>query len=303
MTKLRTSKKMGWNAICILAFGLTFGLVASSSCNPDDNHGLKPTKEWYTPLQAKSARMAASLDLRATDIGCGGGLTFAIAREEITLGGCSYSQRARDKWGRCIYKWDGKEWSRIPGLAVSISVDPRGDPWVVNSEGKIFKWEDGVWLDRTRGRPAQNIGIGAEYSVYITAKHKTRSKSGHVFKWAGNYWERVPGDCAKRIAVNSAGRPWIVNTEGDIFEHNRGAWVRRTCGHLAQDIGFGKSNLAFIATLNEPSPSGGRVYRWGTPTSGYATRISVNQHGFPWTVNRQGEIFEATNPYGGWVRR
>jgi hypothetical protein len=38
-----------------------------------------------------------------------------------------------------IWRWNGYGWNAFDGGAVAISVDPKGIPWVVNSEGSIFR--------------------------------------------------------------------------------------------------------------------------------------------------------------------
>jgi hypothetical protein len=40
--------------------------------------------------------------------------------------------------GYRIYRWNGAGWTAVSGGAVSIAVDPSGDPWVINSAHQIY---------------------------------------------------------------------------------------------------------------------------------------------------------------------
>ena len=42
-----------------------------------------------------------------------------------------------------IAEWDGSSWVGISGGAVRIDVDPQGNPWVVNTNGSIYKYTQG----------------------------------------------------------------------------------------------------------------------------------------------------------------
>jgi Tectonin domain len=40
-----------------------------------------------------------------------------------------------------IYEWDGSNWDEAEGGGIGIAVGPDATPWIVNSEGTIFKFE------------------------------------------------------------------------------------------------------------------------------------------------------------------
>ena len=37
-----------------------------------------------------------------------------------------------------IYHWTGTTWISVPGAATRIAADPNGNPWVINSAGRIY---------------------------------------------------------------------------------------------------------------------------------------------------------------------
>src|SRR5690349_5036369 len=58
---------------------------------------------------------------------------------------------------------------------------------------------------------ATDIGVGADGSVYITGTTTISQTGGYsISKWTDNGWLEIPG-AAIRIAVDTAGDPWVVN--------------------------------------------------------------------------------------------
>ena len=55
----------------------------------------------------------------------------------------------RGGWG--IYRWNGRDWNRMPGAAVRIGGSYRS-PWVINDRGVRYEWNGNDWReDRGRG--------------------------------------------------------------------------------------------------------------------------------------------------------
>ncbi|MDP9078085.1 MAG: Ig-like domain-containing protein [Bacteroidota bacterium] len=95
----------------------------------------------------------------ATDIGIGAdGSTFIIGTQDVSPSG-----------GKNILKWDGSNWTTMPGCAgIHIAVDPTGIPYVANLSNIVYKY-DGISLwNPIGGVSANDIGIGANGSVYVT---------------------------------------------------------------------------------------------------------------------------------------
>src|SRR5262249_40885857 len=69
----------------------------------------------------------------ATDIGAGANGSVWVVGTNATGGGFG------------IYHWTAKGWASIPGGAVTMAVDPSGNPWIVNSAHRIFHWNGRAW--------------------------------------------------------------------------------------------------------------------------------------------------------------
>jgi hypothetical protein len=78
----------------------------------------------------------------------------------------------------------------VPGGGVRIAVGPDGSPWLVNTEGRIFRRQGGRWVERP-GR-ARDIAVAANGTPWIVGLEAVTG--GHaLYRWAGNDWGRVEG--------------------------------------------------------------------------------------------------------------
>ena len=117
--------------------------------------------------------------------------------------------------GYPIYHWNGRDWDSVSGGAVRIAVDPAGNPWVVNANAEIFRFDRGQW-QRLPGA-ATDIAIGRDGSVWVIGVLSVAGGYG-IYHWNGGDWDQVDGG-AVRIAVDGAGNPWVVNNRGFIFKY------------------------------------------------------------------------------------
>lgn len=101
----------------------------------------------------------------------------------------------------------------MPGSAVRIDVDPRGNPWIINNHNSIYRREGNSW--RVVFGSATDISIGANGQAWIIGSTKTAG--GYtIHKRFGNEWKKVKGG-AVRIAVDGHGKAWIVDDLGNVF--------------------------------------------------------------------------------------
>lgn len=122
-----------------------------------------------------------------------------------------------------IFKYNGSGWDAdvAQGGAVRIAVDPTGVPWVVTSWGGIFKRTTNSALTGSwQPMPgfATDIGIGANGSVWVVGTTAISGGFG-IYKWNETNWnwdQDTSGTGATRIAVSPSGKPWIVNSAGNI---------------------------------------------------------------------------------------
>jgi len=141
---------------------------------------------------------------RARDIGIGNGSIWIIGSTPI---GAGYG----------IYRWTGANWYQVDDAAVAIDVDPSGTPWVVNSEGAIYRREGNRW--QIQPGKARDIGIGgSDGSVWVIGWTRIAGGGYGIYRWTGSNWRQIDG-AAIRISVDPSGRPWVVNSAGNIYKH------------------------------------------------------------------------------------
>jgi Matrixin len=165
-------------------------------------------------------------------------------------------------------------YTQVPGLAKDIGVGGQSEP--------------AVWVIGTNP-----VGNAADFGI-------------HQLNTAGTGWSSADGG-AVRIAVSTAGIPWIANSVGKVFFRPSGnaltgAWEEYT-GRLASDIAVGVS-IPWIITKTPIGSAGDFTIARGNGSGGWtdvdggAIRIAVDFNGDPWVVNAVGQIFRRVN--GAW---
>src|SRR3546814_12819863 len=73
---------------------------------------------------------------------------------------------------------------------------------------------------------------------------------GRLIRWSNTFrrFEPFPGALV-RIAVDSAGNPWGVNSLGRIFRHDGADWVQ--VPGTAADLGIGLDSTVTVSTADE----------------------------------------------------
>ena len=143
----------------------------------------------------------------AKDIGIGANGSVWIVGTNPVIGGYG------------IYRWDGENWGGFSDDgAVRIDVDPQGNPWIVNDNGKIYRRVDNRW-EQLFGA-AKDIGIGANGSVWIVGTNPVFGGYG-IYQWDGRNWEGFSDDGALQISVDKDGIPWIVNSLNHIYIYSK----------------------------------------------------------------------------------
>lgn len=100
-------------------------------------------------------------------------------------------------------------WTKIPGSAVRISVDPQGNAWVVNNANTIFRFDGSQWVQLPG--TAKDVGIGADGAAWAIGT------DGGIHRWEGSNWARKSGGAAQ-IAAGPNGVVWVVNDGGEIYQ-------------------------------------------------------------------------------------
>ena len=115
--------------------------------------------------------------------------------------------------GFSIYRWTGRDWAPVDAGAVRIDVDGMGNPWIVNSEGAIFRRERNQW-QRLPGA-ASDITVNATGDAWVVGTNPVAGGFG-IHHWTGNDWFTVDGS-ATQISVGSNGAVYVLNSTGAIF--------------------------------------------------------------------------------------
>lgn len=138
----------------------------------------------------------------ATDIAIGAnGAVYAIGTNDVSPTG-----------GKNIMRWTGSNWVDMPECAgIHIAVSATGIPWVANKINLVYKFSGIQYWDAVNGVTANDIGIGADGSVYVTG-----SDAAAVYKLnsSTNAWAVVPGLSGTSISVTPNGLPVYIDKAG-----------------------------------------------------------------------------------------
>ncbi len=153
------------------------------------------------------------------------------------------------------------------------------------------------------GGKANDIGVGANGTVWKIGIKPQGNYGYDISKWTGNSWQTISGG-AVRIDVDPQGNPWVVNKQGAIWKYANNQWKR--IDGTAKDIGIGANGTVWKIGTNPKGNYGYGVYKFVLPNSwqaisGGAERIDVDPQGNPWVVNRQGAIWRNINGQWGGV--
>jgi peptidoglycan hydrolase-like protein with peptidoglycan-binding domain len=218
------------------------------------------------------------------------------------------------KWNASTGAWvadNGNQW------AVNIAVDADGRPWTVSGNGTVRRKTSssatsGSWQDV--GGCWQDIGA-SKWSNDVWATGCNGSADGLIWKFnrALGYFEQdLTNGAARRIGVDTLGRPWVVQASGLVYrrttsDRTTGWWEHVPGG--ARDVGVSGSDEGLQAWVIGIHDEG--IYMWNQQTAigdgseggpgapdrngwvrkiGAAHRISVAPGG-PWVVNTAGQIF------------
>lgn len=193
-----------------------------------------------------------------------------------------------------VHRWTGNSWQKISGGGKRIDVDPQGNPWVVNNQGRIWRYSVNAGKWQSIPGTANDIGIGANGAVWIIG---TDSQGGYgygVHRWTGSGWKKISGG-AKRIDVDHTGSPWVVNNQGSVYRYNVKTNSWETKPGQGNDIGIGR-DIVWKIGKTSVAGYGYKIEKWGgaswnRPVDGAAEQISVEPNGKAWTVNKQKKIY------------
>ncbi|MFI7494641.1 hypothetical protein ACH9D2_07975 [Kocuria sp. M4R2S49] len=140
-------------------------------------------------------------------------------------------------------------------------------------------------------------GIGEDPSVWALSDQPWPG-GPEVNWWNGDGWDALGRDAAA-LDVGPSGYPWIVDSEGRIFEWDGSDWIDRPGS--ARDIGIGADGSVWIVGT-DPVPGGYGIHRWtetgweqapgGAVAIDVATQgdAAVGHQSEPWIIDENNRI-------------
>jgi hypothetical protein len=169
-----------------------------------------------------------------------------------------------------VQKWNGSGWTSTPQTGSAIAVHNSGAPWVVALNGAVkYRNSNGSW-GTVAGSCARDIGASTEVWMAACGPY-----DGYVHRLGsgGTFVQDALGYSAMRIAVQQDGRPWIVRSDGTVYQRSTNSVTDGYYARIGDDWYFGPN--ADVAV----SGSGFRVQAWVTDTNINASDT--------WTWNEQ----------------
>ncbi|MEQ9557381.1 MAG: tectonin domain-containing protein [Rhodospirillales bacterium] len=177
-----------------------------------------------------------------------------------------------------------QKWARMSGAFVRITAAEGNRPWGVTPDGNVMRF-NGLWWE-PKGDKVADVAGDAVGNIYIARL------TGAVERWEplSQSWKPVPGQLARRIALDIRGKPWIVTPTGQIMRWEDGAWI--SMPGIARDIALGADGSAVIVDGSgqlrklRMSP-----VRW-VPYEGVADVVAagLTPNGGPWVTLADGRI-------------
>lgn len=187
------------------------------------------------------------------------------------------------------WRWDALEqrWRRMSGKFVRITAAVGNRPWAVNADGVVLRYNGLWWENKDTG--VADVAADALGNVYIA------KVNGDIKKWnpLRSEWQPMDGT-AKRIALDSAGNPWVVTGDERVRSFDGKTWT--TLPGRAVDIAVGGDDTVVIVDAD------GRVRTWSAPQRRWQVvggvegvlAVAAAPDGGPWAALREGAIMATT---------
>ena len=184
------------------------------------------------------------------------------------------------------WRWDKQEqrWRRMSGKFTRIAAAEDNHPWAINAESELFRY-NGLWWERKHEGVA-DVAANIQGDVFITMDN------GDIKQWYAlrSEWRSINGS-AQRIAVDSAGQLWIVDSEGKVQSYESKNW-KNYSNIIAADIATSGENDQIIVD------SIGFIRRWDPLAEQWhkvegitaVNSVAVTPSGDIWAVLESGEI-------------
>lgn len=169
------------------------GIIQRIAVDPKGSH-------WGITAEGRIYRMSGlwwrQLDERAQDIAIGADGTVIKINLDNTL----------SRWD----KFSGR-WRLISGNGQRITVDPKGNPWVIQTDGVLARYDGREW--QTLPGHANDIAVGPDGSVYAIDENGVSRWDEENTLWI----KQLDTEGGIAIAVGPGGNVWYVTANGSIY--------------------------------------------------------------------------------------
>jgi hypothetical protein len=125
--------------------------------------------------------------------------------------------------GYNIYKLENGAWVQQTGQATAIAIGKSG-PWIVQKSGNVYYWNGSSYKEAPGNPCATSIAaapitpFGDSWGdVWTTGCHE-QSTGYNIYQLQGNSWVQIPGSATSISISPDLGVPWVVNSNGIVFE-------------------------------------------------------------------------------------
>ncbi len=137
--------------------------------------------------------------------------------------------------GRALLFWDGKSWTRAPGLQGEFlgvwGSGPR-DVWAVGYDGRAVHWDGTTWIQTDTGTTQ------ALWSVWGSSAQDVWAVGDTMLHWDGSRWQEVaprPRYWTHLVTGTGPHNVWVGGEDGFIAQWDGSAWIPRPLP-VARDV-------------------------------------------------------------------
>jgi hypothetical protein len=186
----------------------------------------------------------------------------------------------RQAGGYGVYRWDGARFQQVPGIAgVRLAVDPRGNPWVVDSFSNVRRWTGRSWENLPGW--GKDVAAGANGSLWSVGLE------GGLYEFRGQRFEKVFPGRFERVAVTPNGVPWAVNEGHGLALRGPSDWVPMRPD--VASVTIGASGAVWVLDGDGYAQELLADGSW-LPRGGPFREIALGPDGLPWALTADYRI-------------
>lgn len=140
----------------------------------------------------------------ARDIGVGADGSVWIIGTTPAFGGFEILRRVNNAW------------VKVDGGGVRITVNPVGEPWVVNDANQVYARDGERWINT--GATGVDIAVGLDDTCWFLGTNAVHGGTG-VNYWLSTHARSIDGG-GTSIAVDHDGLPWVTNSFSAVYQRS-----------------------------------------------------------------------------------